>query len=208
MFGRGWKPGQATIVTRRLVEQGHGGEGGVLEYQVFEYIADVRADDGMTMFRATIKEPLNAVHFRSPEVGQVVRVTFSEKDEHVKFDRDDPALHRDLTHRKQDEADVAAAHSSDAQERWDAVARATPGSAAPGAGTAGSSTAPTADEVKAANEAFQAASARASAVFQGFIEAKKSGDAAGIARAKADMPAANAEVQRCNAEIQRLQASR
>jgi hypothetical protein len=164
MFGRGWKPGQATIVTRRLVGDGHGG---------YEYTADVRADDGLTAFRATIREPSGADHLRSPDVGEVVRVTLRESDEHVRFDGDDPVLRE-----------------------------------APPAPDLPAATAPTEAEVRAAALAFQAASERASAVFQGFIQSRKSGDKAGIARAKAEMPAANTEVQRCNAEIQRLERAR
>jgi hypothetical protein len=69
MFGRDWESAQATIVMRRLIDQGHGGEGGHLSYEVYEYIADVGPDSGATLFRATVTEPFNGVHFRSPDVG-------------------------------------------------------------------------------------------------------------------------------------------
>jgi hypothetical protein len=38
--------------------------------EVFEFIADVKADDGSAHFRTTLKEPFNAITFKPPEVGQ------------------------------------------------------------------------------------------------------------------------------------------
>jgi hypothetical protein len=105
------------------------GRGGHLSYQEFEYIADVKPDSGAPRFRATVQEPRNGIHFRAPEVGQVVRVKFHPKNEHVKFDRSDPGIHRDLGHGKQDKEDVAAAHTVEAQRRFEAIADAMPGTA-------------------------------------------------------------------------------
>jgi hypothetical protein len=45
MFGRDWESAAATIVVRRLIEQGHGGPGGDLSYEVYEYMAKVLSED-------------------------------------------------------------------------------------------------------------------------------------------------------------------
>jgi hypothetical protein len=131
MLGRDWESAQATIVTRRVVAQGHGGEGGHLSWVEYEYIADVRPDGPATPFRATFGEPRNGIHFRAPEVGQVVHVKFLAKSHRVKFDRSDMSIHRDLGHRKEDKAAVAAAHTQEAQAQFDAVAHAAPGTSVP-----------------------------------------------------------------------------
>lgn len=109
MFGRGWEAAEATIVARRLVAGGNRSGGGISGgmgadglnavgggrptfWEEFEYTADVRPADGTAPFRATIGEPRNGMHFHTPDVGQVVRVKFSAKDQSVKFDRSDPVV--------------------------------------------------------------------------------------------------------------------
>src|SRR5450755_3692108 len=51
MFGRDWESADATIVTRRLIEQGHGAPGVYLSYEVYEYIADVKPVRDARAFR-------------------------------------------------------------------------------------------------------------------------------------------------------------
>jgi hypothetical protein len=93
MFGGDWETADATIVTRRLVGQGHvGNEGARALWQEYEYIADVRPDSGAAPFRATLNEPRNGMWFHTPAVGQRVRVKFHAKDQKVKFDRSDPVV--------------------------------------------------------------------------------------------------------------------
>lgn len=137
MFGGDWEDAEATIVDRRLIREVHGGEGGILSRQVFEYIADVRPDSGTSAFRATVQEPSKSALFglvsyqglfASPQVGQQVRVKFRAKDQHVEFDTSDPGTRRDGSHKRSDEQAVADAHSPEARASWEALATASPGS--------------------------------------------------------------------------------
>jgi hypothetical protein len=230
MFGRDWEAAEATIVTRRLVAQGHGGEGGHLSWEQYEYVADVRPDDGAAAFRAVVQEPRNGIHFQAPDVGQVVRVKFHAKDHHVKFDHDDPGTHRDLTHKRDDKQAVAEANSASELASFKAIAQSAPGSrvaptggdsAAAGAASgqtpvqaalqllsAGlASSAPAADaEVQAASEAFQAALAEGRQATEAFIQAKAAGQQVQAESLKALVKSTNDEVQRTNREYQRLVA--
>jgi hypothetical protein len=144
MLGIGWEDAEATIVSRRLVgkhtepDEGEFAGQGV---EVYEYIADVRPGDGSEPFRAVLKEPFNAITFKAPEVGQVVRVKYNHKhqDTHkVRFDRADPGTYEhvpgvpDWRHHgdpveEGDRRAVADAHSADAQAAWDATLNAPPG---------------------------------------------------------------------------------
>lgn len=133
MFGRGWNDAEATIVERRLVAQDTH-VGGVVgqTVKVYEYIADVRPSDGSQPFRAVVHEPFNAIHFKAPTVGQVVRVRYDHegRDGHkVKFDRSDPGTYADLPGQADKKA-VRTAHSPEAQAAWDATLNAHAGSAA------------------------------------------------------------------------------
>jgi hypothetical protein len=143
MLGIGWEGAEATIVSRRLVgkhtepDEGEFAGQGV---EVYEYIADVRPDDGSDPFRAALKEPFNAITFKAPEVGQVVRVKYNHKHQEthkVKFDRADAGTYEHVPgipdwRRHGDpvaEADrqaVADAHSAEAQAAWDATLNAPP----------------------------------------------------------------------------------
>ena len=143
MLGFGWKDGVATIVDRRLVgkktepEMGEFAGQGV---EVFEFIADVEANDGSAHFRAPLKEPFNAITFKPPEIGQRVKVKLNAKDKKAKFDRSDDGTyehvpgvpdwrrHKDPL-KEADAAAVAADHSAEAQSRWEAQLNETPGSA-------------------------------------------------------------------------------
>jgi hypothetical protein len=132
MFGRGWEAAVATIVSRRLVAEGHssgggGGTGGAhgldgigggrpMYWEEFEYTADVRPDSGAAPFQATINEPRNGIHFHTPDAGQVVRVKFNA-DQKVKFDHSDPVVFGHGTQSTADQqADVAAEPSEFAKD--------------------------------------------------------------------------------------------
>ena len=150
MLGIGWKDGVATIVDRRLVDKSTEpdmGEFAGQRVEVFEFIADVEADDGSAHFRAPVKEPFNAITFKPPAVGQRVKVKLHAKDQKVKFDRDDdgtyqhvpgvPDWHRHRDPLKEaDEAAVAEDHSAEAQARWEAQLSQAPGSAPTGSAPA------------------------------------------------------------------------
>ncbi len=142
MLGIGWKDGVGTIVDRRLVGKTTEPEMGEFAGQgteVFEFIADVEADDGSAHFRATLKEPFNAITFKPPEVGQRVKVKLHAKDGKAKFDRSDDGTYQHVPGvpdwrrhsnplKEADEAAVAADHSAAAQSRWEAQLAEAPGS--------------------------------------------------------------------------------
>ncbi len=102
-------------------------------FQSFAYIADIQPDSGALPFRATLKEPFNAAHFHSPNIGQLVRVKF--KDGKVKFDKSDPEVFYtgSSRHRIRDMTTVAEANSPEAMARWNAIASAAPGTPLPAA---------------------------------------------------------------------------
>jgi Short C-terminal domain len=199
MFGRDWESAKATIVTRRLIEQGHGGEGGHLSYEVYEYIADVQPDSGAPAFRAPIKEPFNGLTFQSPDVGQTVQVKFQRKDQHVKFDRADPGIHRDVTHRKQDKQAVAEANSQEAQARFDAVMKAPPGTtpapdpASPVRSAGLTDVSAAVAGLSAAVVGMAASTANFSDTIDAIKRARASGDLAEVTRLKAEFKSRTAE---------------
>jgi hypothetical protein len=129
MFGRDWEPAEATIVARRLISLSHN-DGYGSTFQSFEYVADVRPKSAAAPFRATIRDPWNQIHFKQPDVGQVVPVKFHRKDQQVKFDAADPTLREPASINKRDKQTVAAAHSGEAQAQWEAIAGGAPGSPA------------------------------------------------------------------------------
>ncbi len=43
MFGRDWESASASIVARRLVDKWHGGEGGHVSGEVYEYVPAARS---------------------------------------------------------------------------------------------------------------------------------------------------------------------
>lgn len=134
MLGIGWTKGTAVIVERRLVGKHTEPDMGEFAGQgdeVFEFIADVKADDGSAHFRTTLKEPFNAITFKPPEVGQTVMVKLHAKDEKARFDRADDGTYEHVPGvpdwrrhgdplKEADQAAVAADHDADAQARWDA----------------------------------------------------------------------------------------
>lgn len=114
--------------------------------EAFEFIADVEASDGSEHFRASVKEPFNAITFKPPAIGQRVKVKLHAKDRKVKFDRSDDGTYQHVPgvpdwHRHGDplkEADAAAVaddHTAAAQARWEAQLSDAPGSAPAGPAT-------------------------------------------------------------------------
>jgi hypothetical protein len=148
MLGIGWQHAEATIVSRRLVAKSTNpdmGEYASQGVEVFEFIAEVRPADGSPPFRAAMKEPFDAITFKAPEIGQVVRVKYSHTrdDGHkVKFDRSDPGTYEhvpgvpDWRHhgnplKDADKKAVADAHSPLADAAWNAALQAPPGTPSP-----------------------------------------------------------------------------
>jgi hypothetical protein len=143
VLGIGWKDGVATIVDRRLTDKHTEPEMGEFAgqgYEVFEYIADIEANDGSAHFRAQLQEPHIAITFKPPEVGQRVKVKLDPKAEKAKFDRADDGIYEHVPGvpdwrrhgdplKEADEAAVDAGHTSDAQSRWAAQLGEAPGSA-------------------------------------------------------------------------------
>jgi cobalamin biosynthesis protein CobT len=120
----------------------------------------------------------------------VVRVKFHPKNHEVKFDRDDPQLHKDISHRNQHKRAVAAAHSPEAQAQFDSVANAVPGSAQPATPPSQSSASA---ELSSASAEVSSAVAGLSATTASFVEtmaaikrAKASGDSAEVDCLKAE----------------------
>jgi Short C-terminal domain len=200
MFGKGWEPAEATIVARRLISLSHDdGYGGT--FQSFEYVADVRPKSAAAPFRATMRDPWNQIHFKQPDVGQVVQVKFHPKDQQVKFDTADPALREPASINKRDKQRVAAEHSGEAQAQWEAIAGAAPGSPAKETTSDAAGFAARAAEFRdqAAQFARQSAAMNARVVpafegVQAILRAKAAGDLA--------------EVERLTAELKRAAAAR
>lgn len=91
MFGLGWHPARATVVERRVLKKTFQTWGTLTLY---EYMLDVRPDDGSPAFRTTAKDPFNMVNWRQPAVSDTVRVAY-HSDRNVKWDRHDPLLRQE-----------------------------------------------------------------------------------------------------------------
>lgn len=85
MFAGGWTKAEATIVARNTKFTGDG------TTAIHEYVADVRRSDDPP-FRTTVREPTIATDFWPPNVGDVVSVLVKDKNNKVKFDKDDDRL--------------------------------------------------------------------------------------------------------------------
>ena len=86
MFGFGWHEGTATVVARRLVKEwrsAHTEHSSSTKRRKFEFILDVRPEDGSPRFRATCE---NSSH--DPVQGDEVPVQFKPKSQKVRFDSD------------------------------------------------------------------------------------------------------------------------
>ena len=182
MLGRGWDNGVATIVARQDHEgMYHLQEGTSLYHDTFDYIADVKPDDGSDVFRATFTEMFEGDSERRPNVGDVARVKFHAKNKEVKFDRD--AL--------KNEKKIVANADHDA---FAALASAPPASADAPAD---------ADSVSAA---WNAALAKAKEKMNEYQAAKAAGDPIAAANALAEGKQWNDEQVRLGEELKRLRA--
>jgi hypothetical protein len=94
VFGSGWKPGEATIVARESLGTGAVGNAAAGATPVYRYVADVSVD-GAATFRTTLEEPRLMPMFRSPGVGEVVKVKANPKKGEAKFDKSDPTISLD-----------------------------------------------------------------------------------------------------------------
>gem|GEM_PF-6915509 len=86
MFEWGWQQGTATVVARRLVKEwrsAHTAHSSGMKRRKFEFILDVRPDDGSPRFRATCE---NSWH--DPVQGDQVPVQLKPKSQKVRFDKD------------------------------------------------------------------------------------------------------------------------
>jgi hypothetical protein len=182
MLGRGWDNGVATIVARQDHEGTyHLHEGTSLYHEAFDYIADVKPDDGSDVFRATFTEIFQGDSERRPNVGDVARVKLHAKSKEVKFDRD--AL-------KSEKKVVANADHA----AFAALASAPPASADAPAD---------ADSVSAA---WDAALAKAKEKMDEYQVAKAAGDPTAAANALAEGKQWNDEQVRLGEELKRLRA--
>ena len=122
MFGfGGWQPGTATVVSRRLIKEWrtHSGSSVGTKRRKFEFMLDVRPDDGSPRFRATC----TTSSFDYVQ-GDEVQVLCKPKRQKVKFDADrirNPGKYH-LQKPKRSEAEDA---------RWERMKDDEPGSVPP-----------------------------------------------------------------------------
>jgi hypothetical protein len=167
VLGRGWEPGEALIVARRVVVKGTD------EYHVaYEYIADVQPDGPAAPFRATFKERFYGGECHEPEPGERARVRFRAKKNEVELDR---APLREAQKAAQTEQD----------ERFEAIADAAPGSPVPGT--------PATARADAAPAGPPEGLPRSIEILQEIMAARAAGDTAEVARLKAEMARLQAE---------------
>jgi hypothetical protein len=103
MFGSTWNKAEATIVARNTKYSGDG------SVSTHEFVADVRLPNEAP-FRATIHEPTIATDFWPPNIGDIVSVLVKDKDQKVKFDKDDDRLSAKAFESKKNQAFEAAKH--------------------------------------------------------------------------------------------------
>jgi hypothetical protein len=169
MFGRGWEPGTATIVAVRYDDTGFSPSGSRAEF-----VGDVQADSGASLFRATFKAPLRGLNFLEPSVGQSIRVRIHSKNAEVEIDTDDAGVRRDAAQERE-------------QEQFQALAAAPPGT-----GLSGSPPAPEPEvqsaltEVSAAVAGLSEATAGVAETIAAIKRAREAGDLAEVERLKAD----------------------
>jgi hypothetical protein len=86
MFGRGWEPGQATIVALKEIRSIGTDDYTGRKFKSCEYVADVQPDGGGAVFRTVMHEPFDERVWRQPSVGDVVPVTCDPRRQKAKFD--------------------------------------------------------------------------------------------------------------------------
>ena len=122
MFGfGGWQTGTATVVSRRLLKEWRThNEGSVgTKRRKFEFILDVRPDDGTPRYRATCTDSSF-----DPVQGDEVQVLCKPKSQKVKFDAD-RILNPGKYHPQQPK------RSSAEEARWEGMKDDEPGSVPP-----------------------------------------------------------------------------
>ncbi len=77
MLGRDWAGAQATIVQRRMVKEWHSNSALGESARMYEYLADVRPDDGTPAFRASLYTPPTGPTFSSPTSGRSSESSFA-----------------------------------------------------------------------------------------------------------------------------------
>jgi hypothetical protein len=88
MFGRGWEPGEATIVARKEIKSigRHGVDVSAAKLKSYEFVADVRPASGGAVFRTVLHEPFDERVWRRPSVGDLVAVKCDAGRQKAKFD--------------------------------------------------------------------------------------------------------------------------
>jgi hypothetical protein len=128
MFGRGWEPGQATIVAlKEIWTAGHDASvvGGGSKLKSYEFLADVQPAGGAAMFRTVMQEPFDERRWRRPVAGDVVAVKCDPRRQKAKFDTSEASAE----HEAQKEAEKRKRTAQAAQ--FDALVDAPPGAPAP-----------------------------------------------------------------------------
>lgn len=86
LFGGAWQRGTATVVARRLIKEWRSAQtehSRGMKRRKFEFILDVRPEDGSPRFRTTCE---NSWH--DPVQGDEVPVQYKTKSQKVRFDKD------------------------------------------------------------------------------------------------------------------------
>jgi hypothetical protein len=124
MFGRGWRPGQATIVALKEIRSigRHGGiDSGGSKMKTYDFVADVQPTGGGAVFRTVMHEPFDERVWRQPSVGDVVPVKCDPGRQKAKFDTA-AVTARDKAQKEATKTEQAA--------QFDAMVNASPGSPA------------------------------------------------------------------------------
>ena len=123
MFGRGWEPGHATIVARKEIKSvgRHGGiDYGGAKMKSYEFVADVQPAGGGAVFRTVMHEPFDERVWARPGVGDVVPAICDPKRQKAKFDTQTVTAEQKAREKTRKTEDAA---------RFDAMAKAAPGTA-------------------------------------------------------------------------------
>jgi hypothetical protein len=122
MFGRGWEPGNATIVAMKETSPATTGEHGFFR-ALYAYVADVQPDSGAAVFRTEMDEPFNVPNWFTPGVGDVLPVHCDPRHGRAKFD---------MGRLKAATKARSSAAKDEQAAAFDAARRAAPGTTVPG----------------------------------------------------------------------------
>jgi hypothetical protein len=143
-------------------------------------VISIKPDGGGEVFRATFTELFEGDTERRPNVGDVAKVEFHQRNNEVKFDRD--AL----------ESEKKVVEDAD-RSSFDALAAAPPSTVAAGP-----------PDIASVSAAFDEALAKAKAKMEEYEAAKQAGDPTAAAHALAEGKGFNEEQIRLGAELRRL----